>query len=64
MPVRTANAVWEGNLREGRGNKVALICGAERRTYAQVAELMGAPLNSVKVWIHRARTSLKEQLGR
>lgn len=32
MPTRTANAVWEGNLRDGKG-KVALGSGAFEGTY-------------------------------
>lgn len=45
-------------------HREALLLWVGGMSYAQVAELMGAPLNSVKVWIHRARTSLKDQLGR
>lgn len=45
-------------------HREALLLWVGGMSYAQVAELMGAPLNSVKVWIHRARTALKEQLGR
>lgn len=45
-------------------HREALLLWVGGMSYAQVAELMEAPLNSVKVWIHRARTSLKEQLGR
>jgi RNA polymerase sigma-70 factor (ECF subfamily) len=45
-------------------HREALLLWVGGMPYAQVAELMGAPLNSVKVWIHRARTSLKAQLGR
>lgn len=45
-------------------HREALLLWAGGMSYAQVAESMGSPLNSVKVWIHRARTSLKEQLGR
>ncbi|MCX6462524.1 MAG: RNA polymerase sigma factor [Pseudonocardiales bacterium] len=45
-------------------HREALLLWVGGMSYAQVAEVMGAPLNSVKVWIHRARTSLKDQLGR
>ncbi|MBC8092333.1 MAG: RNA polymerase sigma factor [Pseudonocardia sp.] len=45
-------------------HREALLLWVGGMSYAQVAELMEAPLNSVKVWIHRARTALKEQLGR
>jgi RNA polymerase sigma-70 factor (ECF subfamily) len=45
-------------------HREALLLWVGGMSYAQVAEVMGAPLNSVKVWIHRARTKLKEQLGR
>ncbi|QJY48647.1 RNA polymerase sigma factor [Pseudonocardia broussonetiae] len=45
-------------------HREALLLWVGGLSYAQVAELMGAPLNSVKVWIYRARTALREQLGR
>jgi RNA polymerase sigma-70 factor (ECF subfamily) len=45
-------------------HREALLLWVGGLSYAQVAETMGSPLNSVKVWIHRARTSLKDQLGR
>jgi len=37
-PFNLCDYYLDRNLREGRGGKVALICGGERRTYAQVAE--------------------------
>ena len=45
-------------------HREALLLWVGGMSYAQVAESMGAPLNSVRVWIHRARTSLKQTLGR
>jgi benzoate-CoA ligase len=37
-PFNLCDYFLDRNLREGRAQKVALICGGERRTYAQVAE--------------------------
>ncbi|WP_300015561.1 RNA polymerase sigma factor [Pseudonocardia sp.] len=45
-------------------HREALLLWVGGLSYAQVAELMEAPLNSVKVWIHRARSAVREQLGR
>lgn len=45
-------------------HREAVLLWAGGLTYAQVAEMMDAPLGSVKVWVHRARGALKETLGR
>lgn len=37
-PFNLCDYFLERNLREGRAGKVALICGSQRRTYAQIAE--------------------------
>lgn len=58
LTVQAALETLPANHRE------ALLLWVGGMSYAQVSEVMDAPLNSVKVWIHRARAKLKAQLGR
>jgi RNA polymerase sigma-70 factor (ECF subfamily) len=44
-------------------HREALLLWVGGLTYAQVAELMGAPVNSVRVWIHRARGAMRSTLS-
>jgi RNA polymerase sigma-70 factor (ECF subfamily) len=44
-------------------HREALLLWAGGLTYAQVAALMGAPVNSVRVWIHRARGAIRSTLS-
>jgi RNA polymerase sigma-70 factor, ECF subfamily len=41
----------------------ALLLWVGGLTYRQVADVMGAPLSSVRVWIHRARSVLRESMS-
>lgn len=43
-------------------HREALLLWVGGLTYQQVAELMGAPVNSVRVWIHRARGAMRTTL--
>lgn len=43
-------------------HREALLLWAGGLTYQQVAASLGAPLNTVKVWIHRARQHLRQLL--
>jgi len=44
-------------------HREALLLWVGGLTYAQAAELMGAPVNSVRVWIHRARGAMRSTLS-
>jgi RNA polymerase sigma-70 factor, ECF subfamily len=44
-------------------HREALLLWVGGLTYAQVAELMGSPVNSVRVWIHRARGAMRSTLA-
>ncbi|WP_026421577.1 RNA polymerase sigma factor [Actinokineospora inagensis] len=57
MDVRSALATLPERHRE------AILLWAGGLTYDQVASVMAAPVNSVRVWIHRGRRALREQLG-
>ncbi|RLK53723.1 RNA polymerase sigma factor [Actinokineospora cianjurensis] len=57
LDVRAALAALPANHRE------AVLLWASGLTYAQVATVMSAPTNSIRVWIHRARHSLRDRLG-
>lgn len=43
-------------------HREALLLVAGGLSYQQVADLMGAPVNSVRVWIHRGRAALRDTL--
>lgn len=43
-------------------HREALLLWVGGLSYGQVAEMMGAPVNSVRVWIHRARGALRSTL--
>jgi RNA polymerase sigma-70 factor, ECF subfamily len=43
-------------------HREAVLLWAGGLTYQEIADLMEAPLNSVRVWIHRARTALRTML--
>lgn len=43
-------------------HREAVLLWAGGLTYQQVADMMEAPINSVRVWIHRARGALRETL--
>jgi len=40
-----------------------LLRHVEDRSYEEIAEILALPLGTVKTYIHRARTELKEALG-
>lgn len=44
-------------------HREALLLWVGGLTYDQVAGLMGAPTNTVRVWIHRARVALRARMG-
>nr|BFE80201.1 hypothetical protein GCM10020093_028020 [Planobispora longispora] len=55
--LRRAMSTLPGSHRE------ALLLWAGGLTYEQVAASIGVPLNTVKVWIHRARKKLQSELA-
>jgi RNA polymerase sigma-70 factor, ECF subfamily len=57
IAVREALETIPGKHRE------ALLLWVGGLSYDQVAGLMEAPTNSVRVWIHRARSALRERLA-
>ena len=57
MTVQAALATLPDKHRE------ALLLWVGGLTYAQVAGLMEAPVNSVRVWIHRARGAMRSTLS-
>jgi RNA polymerase sigma-70 factor, ECF subfamily len=44
-------------------HREALLLWVGGLSYQQVADVMDAPLTSVRVWIHRARTALRETMN-
>lgn len=44
-------------------HREALLLWVGGLSYEQAAELMGSPVSSVRVWVHRARVALRDRLG-
>lgn len=50
------------NSLDEKFREVILLCDIDGFTYAEIAKIVGIPVNTVRTRLHRARTKLKEAL--